>query len=59
MWLMQALAAADLDEGDPFVAGKLQACRYFYAWELPRTAHWHDLLRSLDDTTLTMQDEWF
>ncbi len=59
IWLRQALAAqrglagssaADAD----FYRGKLLACRWFYRWELPKTRQWHELLRSLDDTTLTM-----
>jgi hypothetical protein len=59
IWLRQALAAqrglarglaADAD----FYRGKLAACRWFYRWELPKIRQWHELLRSLDDTTLTM-----
>ena len=64
IWLRQALAAqrgltngiaADAD----FYRGKLAACRWFYRWELPKTKQWHELLRSLDDTTLTMPPESF
>jgi alkylation response protein AidB-like acyl-CoA dehydrogenase len=64
IWLRQALAAqrglnrgiaADAD----FYHGKLAACRWFYRWELPKTRQWHELLRSLDDTTLGMAPESF
>jgi butyryl-CoA dehydrogenase len=64
IWLRQALAAqrglnrgiaADAD----FYRGKLAACRWFYRWELPKTRQWHELLRSLDDTTLGMAPESF
>ena len=64
IWLRQAIAAqrglqngiaADTD----FYRGKLAACRWFYRWELPKTRQWHELLRSLDDTTLTMPPESF
>ena len=64
IWLRQAMAAqrgltngitADAD----FYRGKLAACRWFYRWELPKTRQWHELLRSLDDTTLTMPPESF
>jgi alkylation response protein AidB-like acyl-CoA dehydrogenase len=64
IWLRQALAAqrglengiaADAD----FYRGKLAACRWFYRWELPKVRQWHELLRSLDDTTLTMPPESF
>ena len=42
-----------------FYRGKLAACRFFFAFELPKVAPMLDLLASLDDTTLTMQDAWF
>jgi hypothetical protein len=56
-WLGQALAAHG-KAGD-FYDGKRQACRYFFRWELPRTAAQFALLDSLDDTTLAMRDAWF
>jgi len=65
IWLRQALAAqrglrqgaaAQGTDGD-FYRGKLAACRWFYRWELPKTRQWHELLRSLDDTTLSMPPE--
>ena len=64
-WLRQAVVAQQaLEQGDAphdadFYRGKLQACRWFFHWELPRTAPQHALLRSLDDSTLAMQDAWF
>ncbi len=64
IWLRQALAAQrGLNHGiaadEDFYRGKLSACRWFYRWELPKTRQWHELLRSLDDTTLTMAPESF
>jgi len=63
MWLRQAnIAAAKLaaGEGDAaFLEGKLAACRYFFAYELPKTRAQRELLESLDDTTLAMQPDWF
>jgi alkylation response protein AidB-like acyl-CoA dehydrogenase len=56
-WLGQALAAHG--KGAEFYDGKRQACRYFFRWELPRTAPQFALLDSLDDTTLAMRDAWF
>ena len=64
-WLRQAVVAQQaLEQGDAphdadFYRGKLQACRWFFHWELPRTSAQHQLLRSLDDSTLAMQDGWF
>jgi len=57
IWLEQACAAHG-KTGD-FYAGKRQACRYFFRWELPRTGPQLDLLTTLDETTLAMRDEWF
>ena len=63
MWLRQALVAAELlekGEGDPdFLNGKIAACRYFFAYELPKARVQRDLLMTLDDTTLSMKDAWF
>ncbi len=63
-WLDQALAAAralpvasgtDRD----FYLGKLAACRYFFRYELPRIGPTLALLRTLDDTALTIPDGGF
>ncbi|QNA89228.1 acyl-CoA dehydrogenase [Massilia sp. Dwa41.01b] len=61
MWLEQALVAARRLAGreEDFYHGKLQACRYFFRWELPKVAQQLDLLASLDTTTLDMRDAWF
>ena len=57
MWLEQFLAAGD-QPGD-FYDGKRQAARYFFRYELPRTAAQLRLLESLDRTTLEMRPDWF
>jgi alkylation response protein AidB-like acyl-CoA dehydrogenase len=63
-WLRQAvlaqraLATAQGTDAD-FYQGKLQACQYFFHYELPKTAAQNELLRSLDPTCLGMRDEWF
>jgi alkylation response protein AidB-like acyl-CoA dehydrogenase len=64
MWLEQALLAARQLDAAPeadqdFYRGKLQACRYFFKWELPKVQPQLDLLASIDTTTLDMQDAWF
>lgn len=54
MWLRQARVAALAIEADAsgqelaFYQGKLQACRYFYRYELSRLEHWLPLLSSPD-----------
>ncbi|MBU9762325.1 acyl-CoA dehydrogenase [Mycobacterium sp. TNTM28] len=57
IWLEQLLAAEGRT-GD-FYDGKRQAARYFFRYELPRTAPQLALLESLDRTTLEMRVEWF
>ncbi len=66
IWLEQALAAhrataaAGLAPEDAaFYAGKRQAARFFFRWELPKVGPMLALLASLDNTTLDMQDAWF
>jgi alkylation response protein AidB-like acyl-CoA dehydrogenase len=57
MWLEQFVAARG-HTGD-FYDGKRQAARYFFRYELPKTAPQLDLLESLDRTTLEMRETWF
>ncbi|MHA4871674.1 acyl-CoA dehydrogenase [Duganella sp. PWIR1] len=63
IWLQQALlAAASLEQAgadQDFYRGKLQACRYFFRWELPKVGPQLELLASIDTTTLDMRDAWF
>ncbi|MCW2511308.1 MAG: acyl-CoA dehydrogenase [Mycobacterium sp.] len=61
IWLEQFIVAesADGDSSSDFYNGKRQAARYFFRYELPRTAPQLDLLESLDRTTLEMRDAWF
>ena len=64
MWLRQAsLACAKLahatGEDASFYRGKLHTCRYFFRWELPKTATLAELLGRLEDTPFEMQDDWF
>lgn len=64
MWLRQALVAARAiddatDDDRNFYRGKLQACRYFFRYEMPRVAERCALLASADDTCLAMDERWF
>ncbi|NQV20654.1 MAG: acyl-CoA dehydrogenase [Rhodospirillales bacterium] len=64
MWITQALVAVralPLAKGDDvhFYQGKIQACRYFLRWELPKTEAEADLLESLDSTCLDMPVDAF
>jgi butyryl-CoA dehydrogenase len=65
MWLKQALAAdaalanGATGAGAEFYAGKLQACRYFFRWELPKGKTQGELLRSLDATCHEARETMF
>lgn len=64
MWLRQAGVAARAlehatDSDRAFYVGKLQACRYFFRYELPKCHFQADLLMRLDDTCLSMPPEAF
>ena len=64
IWIEQALVAtraAQLANAqhEDFYRGKLQACKYFIQWELPKVRTMLNLLESLDTTTLEMKESWF
>jgi len=62
VWLRQAMVAgAGLAAGrdEAFYRGKIQAARYFFAWELPGAFPLFDLLERVDGIPLDMRDEWF
>ncbi len=61
MWLSQSLVAQTMqsERDRDFVAGKTQACRYFFNCELSKVAGWLDLVASGESTALTMQESWF
>jgi alkylation response protein AidB-like acyl-CoA dehydrogenase len=64
VWLQQATIAqrqlpdATGDDRD-FYAGKLQACRFFFATELPLIEHAARLVRDAEPSAFDMQAEWF
>jgi len=61
IWLDVALAvqagAARHPEG--FVQGKLQACRYFFAYELPKIDAWLAVVAERCPVCRETQDDWF
>ena len=57
LWLDVALACAGRD--DDFAQGKRAAMRYFFAYELPKTAPWLAVAGSRNATCREMRDEWF
>ncbi len=65
LWLRMArvaaakLAAAEGEEEQDFLHGKLHAARYWFAWELPRIAPDIALLKRLDSVTLDASPAWF
>ncbi|WP_395700041.1 acyl-CoA dehydrogenase [Aquabacterium sp.] len=60
IWLDVALASqARLAEAPDFHQGKLQACRYFFGYELPKIDGWLGVVASRNATCREMQDAWF
>ncbi len=63
MWLRQALvaerrlAAAAPPEAD-YLRGKRQACRYFFAYELPRVAPLAAILERMEQTCAETSPDW-
>lgn len=55
----QQFGQTELAEDQQFLAGKLQAARYFIRWELPEIGHQAKLLSEFDDTCLSMHSDWF
>jgi butyryl-CoA dehydrogenase len=63
IWLELALAAsgsrgAGRGAADA-TAGRLQAMRYFYAYELPQVEAWLAVVKARDPVCREMRDEWF
>lgn len=54
----QAAGAAGTQPAD-FVQGKLQCCRYFHAYELPKIDAWLAVVSSRSPVCREMQDAWF
>lgn len=64
MWLKQAIEAvrridAASAQDRRFYRGKIQACRYFFRYELNKVPERLALLAAADDTCLAMHDDWF
>jgi len=64
-WLEQAIVANTAlssptsDEDKSFYQGKLNACQYFFRYELCRVGPWAHLLKSVDVTTINMSEDEF
>ncbi|MBL0149043.1 MAG: acyl-CoA dehydrogenase [Ideonella sp.] len=60
IWLEVALVAPRPGAAnDPVRMGKLQACRYFFDYELPKIDAWLSVVASRNPTCREMQDNWF
>ena len=64
MWLKQAITVqtrlpAEGATDEQFYHGKIQACQYFFRWELPKIKAQAELLSGLDTTCLDMPEEAF
>jgi butyryl-CoA dehydrogenase len=59
IWLSVGRTAAGLAAGGAVREGKLAACRYFFAFELPKVAAWLAPVAAGSKVTLEMRDGWF
>jgi alkylation response protein AidB-like acyl-CoA dehydrogenase len=59
VWLDVALAAQQSTQPADFVQGKLQCCRYFHAFELPKIDAWLNVVAARNPVCRDMQDAWF
>ncbi|HZV91870.1 MAG TPA: acyl-CoA dehydrogenase C-terminal domain-containing protein, partial [Caldimonas sp.] len=58
MWLSVATIAVRAVD-DAAQRGRLAACRYFFAYELPKIAAWLGVVERRDDTCRTLAEESF
>ncbi len=58
-WIWLEVAMAAQSQGGALAAGKRQAMRYFFAYELPKIDAWLAVVASRCDVCRTMQDDWF
>ncbi|TWX68086.1 acyl-CoA dehydrogenase [Colwellia demingiae] len=65
LWLKQGMSAiiglakTPHQEDKEFYLGKLQAMKFFYRIELPKTYLWASIVENIDDTHFAMQEAWF
>jgi butyryl-CoA dehydrogenase len=59
IWLDLGLVAGDARGAADATAGRLQAMRYFYAYELPQVEAWLAVVNARDPVCREMRDEWF
>ena len=59
VWLDVALAAQASTQPSDFIQGKLQCCRYFHAFELPKIDAWLSVVAARTPICRDMQDAWF
>ena len=61
LWLdvARTAVAAAADRDDAFLRGKVQAARYFCAFELPKVEAWLSVVAARDPTCREMQEAWF
>lgn len=60
IWLEVALASRErLATDEAFHRGKLQACRFFFDYELPKIDAWLAVVASRNPTCREMREEWF
>jgi butyryl-CoA dehydrogenase len=59
IWLELGLVAGNAHGAADATAGRLQAMRFFYAYELPQVEAWLAVVNARDPVCRDMRDEWF
>jgi alkylation response protein AidB-like acyl-CoA dehydrogenase len=59
IWLSVGSAASGRAAGGALREGKIAACRYFFAFEMPKVAAWLAPVAGRSRVTLEMRDGWF
>jgi butyryl-CoA dehydrogenase len=64
IWLKQALVATEslpnaIGEDMDFYQGKINACNFFFRYEIPKATMQLHLLKQIDTTCLDTKDDWF
>jgi alkylation response protein AidB-like acyl-CoA dehydrogenase len=59
IWLELATVAAKAPDSSDADAGRMAACEFFFAFELPKVAAWLAPVASANRRVVTMQDAWF
>jgi len=56
---IRTFSSSESEDDQKFLAGKIQACKYFIEWELGEVSSQSEILCELNSTCADMQADWF